>query len=102
MASLFSKVQYNYYEILKVILFILAIVFVVWISPKESFFRYEFQQGKPWNHNDLIAPFDFSILKTEKQISEERTLMHLICGEAVLFLASGGFFGLGMIGTTTH
>ncbi len=72
MASIFSKVQYNYYEILKVILFILAIVFVVWISPKESFFRYEFQQGKPWNHNDLIAPFDFSILKTEKQISEER------------------------------
>lgn len=72
MASFFSKVQYNYYEILKVILFILAIVIVVWISPKESFFRYEFQQGKPWNHNDLIAPFDFSILKTDKQIAEER------------------------------
>jgi putative nucleotidyltransferase with HDIG domain len=72
MASIFSKVQYNYYGILKVVLFILAIVIVVWISPKESFFRYEFQQGKPWNHNDLIAPFDFSILKTEKQIAEER------------------------------
>jgi cyclic-di-AMP phosphodiesterase PgpH len=73
MASFFSKVQYNYYEILKVLLFILAIVIVVWISPKESFFRYEFQQGKPWNHNDLIAPFDFSILKTDKQIAEERS-----------------------------
>jgi len=72
MASIFSKVQYNYYEILKIILFILAIVIVVWISPKESFFRYEFQQGKPWNHNDLIAPFDFSILKTDKQIAEEK------------------------------
>lgn len=72
MATIFSKVQYNYYEILKVILFILAIVTVVWISPKESFFRYEFRLGKPWNHNDLIAPFDFSILKTDKQIEEER------------------------------
>ena len=72
MASIFSKVQHNYYEILKVILFVVAIVIVVWISPKESFFRYEFQQGKPWNHDDLIAPFDFSSLKTDKQIEAER------------------------------
>lgn len=72
MRSLFSLLQRNYYEILKVILFILAIALVVWISPKESIFRYEFQIGKPWSHNDLFAPFDFSILKTEKQMDEER------------------------------
>ncbi len=35
-------------------------------------FKYEFNLGKPWSHNDLIAPFDFSIYKTDKQIAEEK------------------------------
>ena len=72
MNSLFSKIQHNYYEILKVLTFILAIVIVLWVSPKESIFKYEFQVGKPWSHNDLIAPFDFSILKTSEQMEEEK------------------------------
>jgi len=35
-------------------------------------FKYEFSVGAPWSHTDLIAPFDFSIFKTEKQIEEEK------------------------------
>ena len=72
MNLLFSKIQHNYYEILKVLIFILAIVIVLWVSPKESIFKYEFQVGKPWSHNDLFAPFDFSILKTSAQLEEEK------------------------------
>jgi putative nucleotidyltransferase with HDIG domain len=72
MNVIFSWLQRNYYEILKILLFILAIATVVWISPKESIFRFEFQLGKPWSHEDLIAPFDFSIIKTESQLAEER------------------------------
>jgi len=72
MNTLFSKIQHNYYEILKVLTFILAIVIVLWVSPKESIFKYEFQVGKPWSHSDLIAPFDFAVLKTQKQIEEEK------------------------------
>ncbi|HDO28193.1 MAG TPA: HDIG domain-containing protein [Bacteroidetes bacterium] len=72
MRNILSKLQQYYYEIIKVFLFLIAIAIVIWVSPKESFFRYEFQLGKPWSHNDLIAPFDFPILKTEKQMEEER------------------------------
>lgn len=72
MYSLFSKIQHNYYEILKVLIFILAIVIVLWVSPKESIFKYEFQIGKPWSHGDLIAPFDYAILKTNEQIDAEK------------------------------
>lgn len=72
MYSLFSKIQHNYYEILKVLIFILAIVIVLWVSPKESIFKYEFQIGKPWSHSDLIAPFDYAILKTNEQIDAEK------------------------------
>ena len=64
MNTLFSKIQHNYYEILKVLIYVLAIVIVIWVSPKESLFKYEFQVGKPWSHDDLIAPFDFATLKT--------------------------------------
>lgn len=72
MNTLFSKVQHNYYEILKVTIYILAIGVVIWVSPKDSLFKYEFQVGKPWSHDDLIAPFDFAILKTTGQIEEEK------------------------------
>ena len=75
MKSFFSKLQHNYYEILKVILFILAIALVVWVSPKERFFKYEIQAGKPWKHKDLIATFDFSILKTEAELTEEKEII---------------------------
>ncbi len=71
MNTILSKLQHNYYDILKVLLFIIAIALVVWISPRESMFKYEFNVGKPWNHNDLIAPYDFAIYKSDKQIAEE-------------------------------
>ncbi len=72
MNTLFSKIQHNYYEILKVTIYILAIAAVIWVSPKESLFKYEFQVGKPWSHDDLIAPFDYAILKTSVQIEDEK------------------------------
>lgn len=40
--------------------------------PREGKFKYEFQKGKPWMHEDLIAPFDFPIYKTEAELFEER------------------------------
>ena len=72
MNIILSKLQHNYYDLLKVLLYVIAIGVVVWVSPRESKFKYEFNLGKPWNHNDLIAPFDFSIYKTDKQIAEEK------------------------------
>ena len=72
MKTLFSKIQDNYYSILKILLFLIAIVIVIFVSPKANMFKFEFSVGTPWNHTDLIAPFDFSILKTEAQIVEEK------------------------------
>ncbi|MFA5419051.1 MAG: HDIG domain-containing metalloprotein, partial [Bacteroidales bacterium] len=75
MNSILSKLQHNYYEIFKIVLFVMAAAIVAWISPQESIFKYEFQVGKPWNHKDLIAPFDFSIQKTQKQIDDEKSVL---------------------------
>jgi len=40
--------------------------------PRKGNFPFEFQQGKPWMHQDYIATFDFPILKTETEIKKER------------------------------
>jgi len=72
MNSFFSKLQQYYYEILKILVFIMAIGLVSWLSPKDSIFKYEFQIGSPWKHNDLFAPFDFAILKTKDQVAQEK------------------------------
>ena len=58
--------------IFKVLLFLVAIVLVVFLFPKEAKFKYEFQQNKPWVHQDLLAPFDFAINKSENELSDEK------------------------------
>lgn len=55
----------------RILLFLLAAAIIVAVFPKEGKFRYEYQRGKPWMHEDLIAPFDFPILKTEAELSQE-------------------------------
>ena len=72
MKSLFPKLQQYSYDLLKILTFVVAVVIVVAVSPRERIFKYEFSLGKPWNHKDLYAPFDFSVLKTQKQLSKER------------------------------
>ncbi|PCJ80435.1 MAG: hypothetical protein COA57_14985 [Flavobacteriales bacterium] len=58
--------------IFKGFLTVLCIGLLVYIMPKEGRFKYEFQKGKPWLHEDLIAPFDFAILKSKEQLDTEK------------------------------
>ncbi len=63
----------NYSTIIyKVILFLVSIAIIVYLFPKEGKFRYEFQKGKPWLHEDLIAPMDFAILKSDIEIEQQK------------------------------
>lgn len=55
----------------KYLLYILAVVLVVYFFPKGGKFKYEFQKGKPWQHETLYAPFDFSVKKASEELSEE-------------------------------
>jgi putative nucleotidyltransferase with HDIG domain len=69
-----SFIRHSYPEIYKGILLILAIVVIVYIFPKQGKFKYEFHnlKGKPWYHDDLIAPFDFAILKSDTELANEQ------------------------------
>ena len=67
-----SYLRNHYNDITRIFLFLAALVFLVLILPKEGKFKYEFIKGKPWMHDDLIAPFDFAILKSPEEIKKEQ------------------------------
>ena len=52
-------------------LFFISVVVIVYVFPRQAKFKYEFTKGKPWMHETIIAPFDFSILKSDNQIEKE-------------------------------
>ena len=45
---------------------------IVYLFPKGATFKYEFQKGKPWQYTTFYAPFDFSVLKSDVELEEER------------------------------
>ena len=57
------------------LLFVLTLIIILFLFPRQAKFKYEFTKGKPWLHESIIAPFDFSILKSENELSDERDIV---------------------------
>ncbi|MBP9029186.1 HD family phosphohydrolase [Tenuifilum sp.] len=60
-------------HIVAFVLFLLSYIIMVIIMPCEGRFSYEFQKGRPWMHEDLYAPFDFPVYKTEQELFAEKS-----------------------------
>ncbi len=73
MNRIFDFLRDNYSTLYKIFLLAITIVIIVSFFPKTGKFKYEFNKGKPWMYADLIAPYDFPIYKTNKQLKKERT-----------------------------
>jgi putative nucleotidyltransferase with HDIG domain len=71
MKKIFLIIRNHYQQIFKGFLFAMAVAILVWIYPQEGTFKYEFAEGKPWLHEDLYAPFDFTIFKMEDELAKE-------------------------------
>jgi putative nucleotidyltransferase with HDIG domain len=56
----------------KYFLYLVSVALIVFFFPKGGKFKYEFQKGKPWQYENLYAPIDFSIKKTEVEIADEQ------------------------------
>ena len=67
-----DKLYKNQSLIYKYFLYVVSIFCIVFFFPKGGKFKYEFQKGKPWQYENLYAPFDFSVKKTEEEITTER------------------------------
>jgi putative nucleotidyltransferase with HDIG domain len=50
----------------------LAAAGITMLIPKSVRFPYTFEEGKPWRYDNLLAPYDFPIRKTETELSADR------------------------------
>jgi len=70
--SLSRNIRRYWKRIQIIFLYILSIVLVFIMYPREGKFQYEYVKNTPWKHQDLIAPFDFPIHKDEARLSADR------------------------------
>ncbi len=54
--------------LVKYLLILGVVAFISLLFPNNIKFKYEFQEGQSWRYEDLIAPFDFAIRKTDAEI----------------------------------
>lgn len=73
MNTLLNKWYKNHALVYKILLFLVTTLFIVYLFPKTGKFRYSFEKGKPWQSENLYAPFNFAIKKTQTEIDKEQS-----------------------------
>ena len=56
----------------KSLLILASSLLILYIFPFGGQFKYEFQKGRAWQYPDFYSPFDFSILKTDDEINNDK------------------------------
>ena len=51
----------------------IALVIMMIFYPVDGKFRYHYKKGAPWLYETLESPIDFPLLKTEAELSEEKS-----------------------------
>ncbi len=72
MKTLLNKWYKNHALVYKILLFLVTTLFIVYLFPKTGKFRYSFEKGKPWQSENLYAPFNFAIKKSAEEIREQK------------------------------
>lgn len=72
MSASHQQVQKRRTLLFTLLLHVTTVAFLLWIFPSQITFNYQYVQGRPWNYENLYAPFDFEIRKTDAQIQQER------------------------------
>jgi putative nucleotidyltransferase with HDIG domain len=72
MNDLINKWYRNHSLLYKVLLFLGTTFMIVYLFPKSGKFKYNFDKGKPWQSENLYAPFNFAIKKSSEELSKEK------------------------------
>ncbi len=49
-----------------------VVLLITVLIPNKGKFKYEYQRGRPWLYETLVAPVDFPILKSDTELRNER------------------------------
>ena len=71
MERILGTLSRNQSLIYKVFLFIASTFLIIYLFPKGGQFKYNFQKGKPWQYENLYAPFGFTIKKDAETLTAE-------------------------------
>lgn len=52
--------------------FVIVILIISFLFPTDLQFKYQYSKQQSWRYEDLEAPFDFAIRKTDQEIADER------------------------------
>ena len=72
MRKLILSLSNNHQVFLRYLLVVNTVLLIVFMLPREAQFNYTYKVGKPWVYEDLIAPFDFAINKSEDELNREK------------------------------
>ncbi|MBK0381703.1 HDIG domain-containing protein [Pedobacter sp. SD-b] len=50
----------------------LSIIIITAVLPKQAKFKFEFEKGNVWLHDDLVSPYNFPIRKTPEEIKNDK------------------------------
>ena len=72
MTERLKRLKRYFNRTLRIVLVIATTATILICFPNTGSFKYEFHKGNPWKHETLIAPFDFALYKTTKEITNEK------------------------------
>ena len=74
MGKIFNSIKKGFSRIFRIFLFLFSALLIIYFFPKSGKFKYNFENGRPWQSENLYAPFDFAIKKSKDEIENEINL----------------------------
>ncbi len=72
MQNLLERLRDSHNQILVFLLFTACLVTLLYLYPREAQFKYEYSEGKVWQYEDFVSPYDLKVKKLDSEVQEER------------------------------
>lgn len=66
------KIKNGFSKIFRVLLILISSFLIIYFFPKSGKFKYNFENGRPWQTENFYSPFDFDVIKTDEEIDLEK------------------------------
>lgn len=59
-------------SILKYVMMVTTIAIITFVLPKQPKFKYEFEKGNIWLHDDLVSPYNYPLIKSPEEVKADK------------------------------
>jgi cyclic-di-AMP phosphodiesterase PgpH len=63
---------HKYAAILKYVMMVTTIIIITIVLPKQPKFKYEFEKGNIWLHDDLVSPYNYPLIKAPEEVMTDK------------------------------